>query len=287
MSMDYAGFYINLDRRSERRAEMEGELARYNLSGAYRRFAAADGNSLHMPNPQLKEGEMGCFTSHYLLLKENLDQTKPLHVIEDDVIFASCTEQAIRWAIDQGHLAKYDIIYTDIFVPLLNDAYKVYKKFYDTAVKKDPRGNITNAAFSVADLRGLIFGSTTSFLVNGNSIKKLHDLYAEELACGASLPIDLFIRKLTGDGAIKTGCIFPFVTSVRLDHIVETDIARSSHQLSALAAHLARYSFFIGADLNKCREYLGRYLPLVSQDAHAEILNHLLAFSITDAYRAP
>src|ERR1700733_16232186 len=131
MGMDYRGFYINLDRRPDRRAEMEAELARYNLKEAYKRFSAADGNSLRGPNPHLKEGEMGCFTSHYLLLKENLGQTKPLHVIEDDVVFASCTGQAIRWAIEQGHLAKYDIIYTDIFVPLLNDAYKVYKKFYD------------------------------------------------------------------------------------------------------------------------------------------------------------
>ena len=285
--MDYAGFYINLDRRAERSAEMESELARYGLKDAYNRFSAADGNTLNAPNPILKGGELGCFISHTLLLKQNLDSSKHLHVIEDDVIFSSCTAQALDWVIGQGHLAQYDIIYTDVFVPLLNDAYKAYKKFYDSAVKRDAYGNITSTSFSVVDLKGLIFGSTTSFLVNKQSIKKLHDLYAGEIARGASLPIDLFIRKLCGEGTLKVGCIFPFVTSVRLDHIIETDIARNYHQVSALAAHLARYSFFIGADFAKCQEYLEKYMPLPQGDKHAQILDHLLAFSLTDNYKAP
>jgi GR25 family glycosyltransferase involved in LPS biosynthesis len=285
--MNYAGFYINLNRRPKRNVEMEAEIARYGLLANYKRFSAADGNVLKAPNPHLKEGEIGCFTSHMQLLKQNLESRIPLHVIEDDVIFSTCTAQAIKWAIEQGQLDNYDIIYTDIFVPLLNDAYKAYKKVYDTVVQRDAKGNITSTSFSVVDLKGLIFGSTTSFLVNKNAIKKLHDLFATEIARGATLPVDLFIRKLCCDGAIKVGCIFPFVTSVRLDHILETDIVRNHHNLSPLAAHLARYSFFIGADFAKCREYLDKFLPLPTSDKHAQILSHLLAFSLTDNYKAP
>src|SRR5580704_1320494 len=201
--MNYAGFYINLDRRPGRKSEMETELARYGMQDAYKRFSAADGNVLKMPNPHLKEGEIGCFTSHYLLLKANLGQPRHLHILEDDVVFASCTPAAIQWAIAEGHLAKYDIIYTDIFVPLLNDAYKAYKKFYDAAVKRDAGGNIASTSFSIVDLKTLLFGSTTSFLVNQQSIEKLHDLYAKEMAKGPSLPVDLFIRKLCSEGTIK------------------------------------------------------------------------------------
>jgi hypothetical protein len=36
--MSYLGFYINLDRSRERRAEIEAELARHNLAQAYTRF---------------------------------------------------------------------------------------------------------------------------------------------------------------------------------------------------------------------------------------------------------
>jgi hypothetical protein len=135
-------------------------------------------------------------------------------------------------------------------------------------------------------LKGLLFGSASSYLVSKKSIGKLHDLLDKEIKSEPKQSIDLFIRRMCNEGVLKVGCMFPFVTSVRLDHIVETDIDRSYHQMSALAAHLARYSFFIGADLDKCREYLDKYLPIAAQtDKHTEILKHLLAFSLTDAYR--
>jgi GR25 family glycosyltransferase involved in LPS biosynthesis len=70
--MSYSGFYINLDRSRERRADVEAQLAQHKLAHAYTRFKAADGNALDLPNPHLKNGEMGCFTSHYLLLKKQL-----------------------------------------------------------------------------------------------------------------------------------------------------------------------------------------------------------------------
>ena len=149
------------------------------------------------------------------------------------------------------------------------------------------RSNINSVAFNVVDLKSLMFGSTASMLINPQSIAKLNLLYAGELNKGLTLPIDLFIRKLTHEGRIRCGCIFPFVTSVRLDHIVATDISRDYHQMSALAAHLARYSFFVGADMNLCRNYAGKYLPLPQPDAQGQILNHLLAFSLTDSYKAP
>jgi len=68
---------------------------------------------------------------------------------------------------------------------------------------------------------------------------------------------------------------------------LETDIVRPYHELSALAAHLARYSFFIGADFDKCLEYLDKSMPLPPlDDKHTRILTHLLGFSLTDGYRS-
>ncbi len=285
--MDYAGIYINLDRRPDRRAEIESELARHGLRDAYRRFSAVEGNGLSLSNPHLKDGEIGCFSSHTMLLQENLDQDMHLHVIEDDVIFSSSTAQAIHGIVAQGLFADYDILYTDVVVPLLNDAYKVYKSFYDATVTRDESGRIVKVAFSVINLKGLIFGSTSSYLVNKKSIRKIHDMYHRELTSEPCQPIDLFVRKLCNEGALKIGCLFPFVTSVQLDHIVETDIVRPYHEMSALATHLARYSFFIDADFDQCQHYLDTYLPVPrSADQHAGILAHLLAFSLTDGYRS-
>ena len=284
--MDYTGFYINLDRRTDRRAEIEAELARHGLRDAYRRFSAVNGNGLSLSNPHLKDGEMGCFASHTKLLEENLDLDTHLHIIEDDVVFAASAPQAIRGIVTRGLFADYDIIYTDVLVPLLNDAYRAYKSFYDATVTRDESGRITKAMFSVVNLKGLIFGSTSSYLVNKKSIRKVHDLYREEITHEPRQSIDLFIRKMSDEGALKVGCLFPFVTSVRLDHIVETDIVRPYHGMSALAVHLARYSFFVDADFAHCREYLDKFLPLSSNnDSHTAILAHLLAFSLTDRYR--
>ena len=285
--MNYAGFYINLDRRVDRRAEIEAELARCGLTDAYMRFSATDGNALGFPNPHIKSGEMGCFASHYMLLKQNLDETRPLHIIEDDVIFSSASAQAINGVIDRGLFGDCDIVYTDVLIPLLNDAYKAYKEFYDATVTRDKNGNIAKVAFSVVDLKGLLFGSTSSYMVNKNSIRKLHELYRHEISNEPRTSNDLFIRRLCHEGALKVGCLFPFATSVRLDHIVETDINRDYHQMSALAVHLARYSFFVGADMRKCQEYLDKFMPLPPQtDRHAQILSHLLAFSLTGNYRS-
>ena len=235
--MNYQGYYINLDRRPDRRAEIEAELARQGLGSAYRRFSAADGNAYKFANPHLKDGEMGCFTSHYMLLKENLGQTKHLHIIEDDVLFSAAAAQVINSVVDQDLFSGCDILYTDIWMPIQNSVYKAFKGFYDATATRDAAGRVTHKNFNVIDLKDTPFGSMSSYLVNKNSIRKLHDLYAHEIANAPQKSIDLFIRDLAIKGTLKVGCLFPFVTSVRLDEIVETDIVRPYHEKSALAVH--------------------------------------------------
>ncbi len=98
--MKYSGFYINLDRSADRRIALEKQLRQNGLDNHYTRFTASNGNSLNFPHSHLKEGEVGCFTSHYQLLKENQHHARPLHIIEDDVLFAPQTGQVLNWAID-------------------------------------------------------------------------------------------------------------------------------------------------------------------------------------------
>jgi len=284
--MGYAGFYINLDRRPDRAAEIEAELSRYGVLQNYRRFPAADGNALGFSNPHLAEGEMGCFTSHYLLLKQNLEQTQTLHILEDDVLFAPQTAAVINGVIDQDLFAGCDIVYTDVYVPLQNTAYKIYKELYDQTVTRSADGALSTTSFTILALAGLPFGSTSSYLVNKHSIQKLHDLYEKEIASAPRQPNDLFIRRLSDEGALKVGCLFPFVTSVQLDHILESDIKRNYQEMSALAAHLGRYSFFIGMDSGKCQKYIEKLMPAgLPSDSHSLLLQKLMGFSLTDKYK--
>ena len=216
----YNGFFINLDRSAQRRAETEGELARHGLSGCYQRFSAAEGNALNLPNPyNLNAGVLGCFTSHYLLLKQNLNSDKHLHVVEDEILFAACTQKVINWAIASGYLDADDIVYTDISVPLRSEVHKLYKSADDKAVKRDGQGRFQSVAFDVLNVANRTYASTSSFLVNRNSIGKLHTIFENELLNGTGNPVDLIIREKNHRGELKVGCIFPFVTSVRLEQL--------------------------------------------------------------------
>jgi hypothetical protein len=282
--MNYTGTYINLDRRPDRRTAIEAELSRRGILEHYRRFAAVEGNGLSLDNPHLSDGEMGCFSSHFKVMQKNLEHNKPLHVIEDDVLLAPATASIIQRMIDNNLLDGHDIIYTDFFIPIHNHTYKSLKQLYDATVPTNLDGT-GNHDFRIIDLKGIPFGSTSSYIVNPSSIGKLHDLYAKDISNQPRESNDLFIRRLCNSGALKVSCIFPFITSVALDEIVETDIARPNHKLSFLAPHLVRYALFIGADLKKCQESLDKFIPLPEPDDKlAQIMTHVLAFSLTTAY---
>jgi len=282
--MDYAGFYINLDRSPQRRAEMEAMLAHHGLQAAYPRFRASDGNELNFPNPALKDGEMGCFTSHYRLMKENLGRDSPLHVVEDDVVFAGCMADTIKSVIENGVLANYDIVYTDTWVPTSNGYFRTYKSLLDKAVVRNEEGRVTQATFSVIDMRDRPFATTASYLVNPQSIAKLHDLYAAELTNGPAQPIDFFIRRQAMQGVLRIGCLFPFVTSIRFGLDLNTTIdGRDMEWLPALASNIARASFFVDSDLSAYYKYVREVLPL-PHDTHSQILMHLLGFYFTPYY---
>jgi len=288
--MSYTGFYINLDRSRDRRVQIEAQLAEHKLEHAYARFKAADGNALDLPNPHLKPGEMGCFTSHYLLIKKTLDSSKHLHVVEDDVVFSSRAAEVIRATIENGGIDGYDIVFTDTYIPLNVDAFRLYKELYDRSVVRDRAGAIVNASFNVIDLSGRLFATTSSYLVNAKSIRKLYNIYTKEITNSPRVPIDLLIRNKAAQGIIKVGCIFPFVTTVRLDGDLDTTIAGRAEigrhdKLTVLAGDLARQSFFIDGDIAKCREYAEKLLPPDS-DAHRALLTRLLGFAIGPGYQA-
>jgi GR25 family glycosyltransferase involved in LPS biosynthesis len=283
----YAGFFINLDRSTKRREETEGELARHGLQESYQRFAGSDGNMLGVPNPHnLIPGVVGCFTSHYQLLKHNLGSDKHLHIIEDEVLFAKCTQQVIHWVIASGQLDAYDIVYTDITVPLRNETHKLYKTAYDKSVKRDTEGKITSVAFDILDVRNRTYASCSSYLVNKNSIQKIHDIFEADLLRGPSNPVDLIIREMNARGTLKVGCIFPFVTSVRLGNSFLSTIDPRLDREPELAVDIARTMFFIESDWNLCQAYLDRYAPPpASDDKLAQMLGQLLTYSLSDKYR--
>ncbi len=97
------------------------------------------------------------------------------------------------------------------------------------------------------------------------------------------MPFDIFLREMALSGAIKAGCVFPFITSVRIEHIYNsTERKTADVTMRFTAANIARYSFFIGCDWGKCAELADRLPQLPQTDRHAAILARILAFSLAE-----
>ena len=186
--MNYLGFYINLDRSPKRREGIEAQLEKLQLLSQYSRFAAADGNVLNLQKSSLRTGEIGCFTSYYLLLEKNLTQTHHLHVIEDDVILSRDTNPTLRMLLDSDTFDNFDILFTDTLLPFDSLAIREYKTLFDDSVEKSETGRIISIKkYTVIDLRQCFFACTSSFVIHRNAIVKLYNLLQQEIRDGATL----------------------------------------------------------------------------------------------------
>jgi hypothetical protein len=123
-------------------------------------------------------------------------------------------------------------------------------------------------------------------IISPFAIEKLAALHAGALENGTSKPIDLFLREKADEGSLRIGCLFPFVTSVRLESSVfGSAIDPSPQHYSRIAGTLARHAFFLDCDWDKCREFIRGYLALPQQDDQLEILTRILGFSLDERFR--
>jgi len=282
----YTGFYVNLDRSTERRARVETEIGRDAPAQRYERVAAVDGETVNLPSQRLRRGEVGCFLSHLFLLQKKLDSDCHLHVVEDDVVFSRFTVPAVGSLVESGALDRFDILFTDTIAQPSRRDFARYKALYDRCVERDGAGNIVRVRPAVVDY----YASTMSYVVNRRSISKVVDVLTRSLSQGATLPIDLALRGAAVEGQLRLGALFPFVTSFRLDELVGNTIARPDRDLlSRLLLQLARHSFFVGCDhratLESARALLERagiaplpHPPGAPGDAHRLLLDQVLAF---------
>lgn len=287
----YAGYYINLDRSVDRRVEIEAEIARHGQDRLYRRFSAADGNVLGFPTGKRTNGEIGVLTSLYLLLKQNAGRRTHLHVVEDDVVFSPYATQAVASVITSGLIDRFDILFTETLLLANWRNYRELKALYDDSLERDAVGNVTRVHPKLINY----LGGATSYIINYNSIPRLLEIFDRELVSGPSAALDIIIRKAADKGAIRVGCIFPFVTGFSIGNVEKTTITdRTTDPFSRLALALGRHSFFVGCDHESLSRHVAETLPLGKQplydqsmrdnDAHQRLLDHIIAFSRTENF---
>lgn len=111
-SNDLPIYYINLDKRVERKHGLEIQAKTQNI--IIERYSAYDGMKDKVPkNPNLKRGEYGCWVSHYELWKKVISTNKTSIILEDDIVFGDNFKKELNNILSEARDIEYDILLLD------------------------------------------------------------------------------------------------------------------------------------------------------------------------------
>jgi GR25 family glycosyltransferase involved in LPS biosynthesis len=271
----YQGFYINLDRSSDRNEQMLQQFRAFGLARRYIRFPAVDGRITGAPASSILPGEYGCFLSHANVLK-GADRNRCVHILEDDAILTPLAAPLIDRFISERVFDRFDIVFTDTFIEPHPEYIRFYKALFDK--------HAADGKIRVVDLSNMSFCCLASYIVAPGSIDKILDLYARELASGPNLAVDVFIRNTVSAGGLRAAVAVPFVTSVRLEGIGNSTIpGRQIDSAVQRANLLLRRSIFVNRDLDEMARILGALIkqPVTSKN----FLDRLTAFLTSPGLR--
>lgn len=272
-----AGYFLNLDRLPERRHRFEAQLRALGLEGVYHRFPAIDGATLTATRSGLKPGEIGVFHSHAAALKQAPNGAH-IHILEDDAVISTVMEQAIVKGIADGQFEGFDIIFTDTIIRLdLLTIHKLNAAYNEIAAG---RGAAEMPTTRLIDLAGFGLAGMTSYLVPPSGVAKLTGALSAELAIGPNRPIDIYIRHLVDQRALRAACIFPFLTTVDFSQSTQSTINQRNSDDSDWIVALLRYAFYVSCNLGgEAGEALDRIIDSLEPEASPERLDFLARIS--------
>jgi GR25 family glycosyltransferase involved in LPS biosynthesis len=214
--MPLKGFYINLDRSTDRRQQVEAELEKVSALGNYHRFPAIDGHDSSV-RPDLKNrAEVGCFASHLEVIRNSNAPGQWLHILEDDVVISTLADVAISALINGQMFDQYDIIFTNIMPSMSAILGKQFSNTFDSCVTTTASGEVTSLnSISAISLSGADFGLTTSYLINPRAVQRVISLLGIWLNTNPFVPIDIVYSQLARAGQLSIACSVPFFTIPR------------------------------------------------------------------------
>lgn len=264
------GWYINLERRSQRRLEMEQQLDALGLSADYQRFAAIDGKSLSLPTEtHLSAGEVGCWLSHFRVLQQ-ADGECHVHVLEDDAVLHPRVYAVLELFLQQHACEQWDILYTDMVVPHEVGNFK-YLHNLMSLYRRDQQVRFL-------EINQVNYAAATSYLVNRDSLARLVQLLDQGWT--GNTPYDLKLRKLANQGQLKAWVCFPFFSTLADS---SDDSSIKAENLSWQPFDLFRRSFYVDAPL---KDVLLRFAESsMHDDLHVQIYLRLLETIIDPEFK--
>lgn len=254
----YLGLYINLDRSEARRQAFEKQLAALDLQARYFRFPAVDGKTLDPSNSPLKPGEIGVFHSHCRALESARGTGKCVHVLEDDALLSRHVAPVLDEAVATNVFEKYDLLFTDMWVHCHVGFMKSVKQQFDS-VRIPETQPLRLHQLSFIDLAQVFHAAFQSYVVGAKSIDRVIQLYRQELQRGPTIPVDIFIQQQVLAGNLRAACLFPYLTSFRLEDVAKSTIQDQGEmegQPSLMVMSVLRYLFFVDCDLDYAQSIL-------------------------------
>ena len=272
---NYRGIFINLDRSVDRRTRMEARLRECNLQARYSRFPAVDAQTIAGVMDITKAGDLACFRSHYFALADAIQFRQTIYIMEDDAAFVPQLEQTICSLDVDGRLNPFDIVFTDTAVSLSVANLRKYQQLFD-AYQRSQKPEL-----SLLEFNEMYRWGTSSYLVPAPAIEKVLSVLRAGLDAGNQLPFDLFIRNQAQQGRLRLGCLFPFMTGVAPDDVLNTTIPGRSdaHTKTVEIVSLLNYSFFLGRDFTKIPNALLQRLR-ANDDEQQRLIGAVLGFVV-------
>ena len=212
-------YYINLDKRSDRKNKFIHDISKTIFKNNYHRFPAVDGQLINLDkytmtysgNIERKRGMIGCAESHLSIWGKCVSMNKNIIVFEDDPIFKSVYNKNIGLALKYTP-PIFDIVY---FHVNNKTEHKPYNKYYRKIIKNNY--------------------SLTNYMVSPRGAKRLiHDLSPYD----PRKEIDVHIAEMTGQGKLEA-FIFMLPTIYTVQDYTESNVQNSRRLVKVHDFHLA------------------------------------------------
>jgi GR25 family glycosyltransferase involved in LPS biosynthesis len=243
------GLWINLDRATTRRQELEQQLQVAGLAGEYQRVEGVEGSQV-APNIA-RPGVIGCWLSHLRALERGRASGKVVHILEDDTLLGHRAQELFHSLASSPTVRKYDLVFTDVLLDYFTTQH-YFKAFTEQAGQVSP-GEIPSFVHAI-DLREILFACTNSYFISPDRIGTVLDLLTQtyqQLDPHNPEPIDMAMRRLVRTGKLSAAVTCPFLTSCQLDALADSTIENNADtdlNRTRWLHSIHRQAFFYGAD---------------------------------------
>ena len=211
-------YFINLDSQPERREYLQRNFALHKAPGWFlNRIQAVDREYVnqHAVKGIIRDGEKGCFLSHFRAIKEALEAPGHVMILEDDAMFGPSSCASIAATLPKLPDDGWDLLFTDLsiyYAPLM------------VAMMQERRDCMRGAGQPLMNMGEIPFNGSTAYVVNQASKARMLELMSID---ALDLPYDVFLRDRIRQGKLRSFVTFPFATS--LSEYADSSMVQDHH----------------------------------------------------------